>query len=645
MFFLKLFIFKTILLSSLFLSAQYNDPLESSKEMILSFESLQDFNEQRILIDQIYENKELYDYLKSVFKILLNVDAKQATQFNLKPISDGLSEPQLLFLLQKFPEWKAMLIQYLDALQVHTLSQLQTKLDDVQKNKNDFRKFRLEQRKFIRDQATSQKVLEFLKRIKDPTLPFIVRFKDQKIFSLGLESYINHPYLILSKKVTNPDLIPKKTQINKSDDLKKVVIEFIRSAKRNIKFNFFEFDLVDVAEELINLNESKGIKITGGIDKKTIQLKSTNVRVAALFNTQSKIKDNFIFSEVDASGLNHQKIIIVDEGTEEARVLFLSGNMTQSCLGPEGDLIGVSHEIHKGKSKPNANNALLVKNSLVAAVAGSELDKILLKRYRGQRDFPVSGSYVFEGELEGEKQTWLKLAFSPNGGIGDVGRDTLNAHIRSEPGAIWAMQFAFSSPEIRDALIDKIKQRVIYLTDDIPNHLQIIPEVLFTGDPSFSLREWAAPLHLSGLKKDVITKKYSVDLDNNLFKGLNHKQIVLLENELKKIRLSTTLFGDFYFPGGYKASVKLHHKFFSFPNANITTVGTSYNTSNNAEGNMEQIVIVKSESISKKLNGAFLYLYRQSEMSLKERAFWRNKNISPDEDKNEDSIVSQSLDI
>lgn len=632
----------TFLILSFLVHADYRSPLEESRDLVLEFDSVDDFKQQIKIVDEIHKNKELYSYIKATFSSLLTIDAEKAQHYELREKANGLSEPQLMFLLQRFPEWRVNLGEYLQRHQAHQQSSQELSAEEVEQKKIDFKKFRLDQRKFLRDQAKDSRVLAVLEQMRNPTLPFIVRVKGKEP-ALGLQSYVNHPYYVLSQSFVRPEQLNSYSKKMKGDNLKQVALDFIKKAKVSIQFNFFEFDLIDVATEIIRLNDEKGIAVSGGVDKKTTLLKASNARVTALFNAQSKVRDNFKFLEVDASGLNHQKIIVIDAGTPNAEVLFLSGNMTQSCIGPEGDLVGAPWSIHQGKSLPNANNAIAVRNEMVAAITENELNKILIKKYRGKKSFPVSGSYVFEGESENGQATWMKLTFSPNGGTGDVGRDTINTLIRSETQSVWSMQFAFSSPLVRDALFTKIKQRTIFLTDSIPDSLQEIPEVLFTGDPSFSLREWAAPLQLSGLKKNIQTKKFSLDEENTLFKDLTLSQRNLLNKEFEKLRVSTKLFGEFHFAGGLKSSVKLHHKFFSLPESEITTVGTSYNTSQNAEGNMEQILIVKNKEVSKKLNGAFLYLYKMSDKSIQTLAYQRNRFANEKEEEMsliEDQIVN-----
>lgn len=637
LFFIFLFFLQIIALGD------YTRPLERSKNLVLEFQSLQDYQEQIDLVSEIYKNKDLYNYIKSILASLLTIDPEQAQKFALQSKSDGVSEPQLLFLLQNFPEWSVTLKDYINEKAKMEASDSNLSADEKMQLALEFNKMRLQHRKYLREQMRLEKVQLVLSQMADPTRAFIARLKGQPQ-SFSLQTFVNHPYYQLNKSVTKlSDFQSKNSKIAKEDDLKAVALKFIRSAKKSIHFNFFEFDLVDVAQEIMRMSDY-GIAVRGGIDAKTTVLKASNVKVAALFRSQAVAHSNFEFTEVQSSGLNHQKIIVKDAGTPEAEVLFLSGNMTQSCVGPEGDLVGVKNTIHQGKSKPNANNALLVKQPLIATMTAHELDKILVKKYRGQRHFPVSGSYVFENIKSSTQNDWLLLAFSPNGGTGDVGRDTLNTLIRSEERSVWAMQFAFSSSDILVDLIDKMRKRVVLMTDNIPDSQQIIPEVAFTGDPSFSLREWAVPLKLSGYAKNIQTSKFYVDQESPLFQGLTAAQLKLMNEEFKKIRVSTQLFGDFHFLGGLKASVKLHHKFFSLPAKDITTTGTSFNTSNSAEGNMEQIVITQDKDVARKMNGAFLYLYAKSNKSVIERALDKNKQKNLDgEDEEKMTIIEEQI--
>lgn len=54
----------------------------------------------------------------------------------------------------------------------------------------------------------------------------------------------------------------------------------------------------------------------------------------------TKLKKSGIFIHaVDSVGLNHQKMMSIDWTIPgEGKVVFSSGNLTQSCIGAEGDL-------------------------------------------------------------------------------------------------------------------------------------------------------------------------------------------------------------------------------------------------------------------------------------------------------------------
>lgn len=71
-----------------------------------------------------------------------------------------------------------------------------------------------------------------------------------------VQTYVNH-----ARKI-NGKIIP-------ADNLKNVFIEQIRLAQKEIALNVFDFDLEDVADELIKAHK-KGIAVKVGIDKSVI---------------------------------------------------------------------------------------------------------------------------------------------------------------------------------------------------------------------------------------------------------------------------------------------------------------------------------------------------------------------------------------
>src|SRR5690606_17496050 len=130
---------------------------------------------------------------------------------------------------------------------------------------------------------------------------------------------------------------------------------------------------------------------------------------------------------VNSVGLNHQKIVVRDPYGPNAAVMFLSGNFTQSCLGPEGDAISLPKNERPKGSIPNSNHAVIIKGPVAALVARFELRKIFMHNLRGQSQFPPGGAFKLYGptdQLRGVP-SWIIMAFSPNGGMGDVNRDIL----------------------------------------------------------------------------------------------------------------------------------------------------------------------------------------------------------------------------
>lgn len=220
-----------------------------------------------------------------------------------------------------------------------------------------------------------------------------------------LRLHVNHPYLVGESDIPAENLIY-------------VWKKFINQAKKEIVVNVFDFDLEDVAELLIEKARS-GVYVRFGIDKKSV----IDVRPEVKKIEQILVASGVHVTGVNPVGLNHQKITAIDWSDEEnAAVLFSSGNLTNSCMNPEGDLHGTV-PLPK-ESLPNANHLLTMKSWLIANLVHHELTKTLDPKYllRG-RQYPLNGAYQVTGEgvnpqtLEAFPEPSLVISFTPGGGL------------------------------------------------------------------------------------------------------------------------------------------------------------------------------------------------------------------------------------
>jgi hypothetical protein len=325
---------------------------------------------------------------------------------------------------------------------------------------------------------------------------------------------------------------------------------------------------------------------------------------------------------VDPVGINHQKIIVRDAGTEVGQVLYSSGNFTQSCIGPEGDLIDVPRARRPSFSRPNANHAIVVDSPLMALITKYELRKTLVKQLRG-RQYPTSGSFVFTGPVDkatGQKK-FAMLAFSPNGGMGDINRDILSRVILASKGPIWDMAFAFSSTEV----ISAIKERAARDPKDF--------DLKTIGDTSFAMRPWSGFLNLSGYDFDKENMLYVENEDPaGLKESLGPQKFARIQ---KQIRVNPGMFGErtFKIDGvSRRVTVKLHHKSMGFPEMGWAFMGKSFNDSQSAEHNQEQILLIGEKAATTRLQGGFAWLYNQAPQNVADYALFRNKyHIVPNE--------------
>lgn len=179
-----------------------------------------------------------------------------------------------------------------------------------------------------------------------------------------------------AKIFVSHDRYSKNGTVIKAQNLIQQVKDFIADAKSDITLNVFEFDLEEIANELI-VAKSRGVKINVGIDANIIKEKSDVKKVYDLLTSKG-----IDVHPVSSVGLNHQKIIVRDAALpNKSKVLISSGNLTKSDLHPNGDLgdLPFSHKL----SIPNANHLMIIDSDALALIAKNELSKTLVYKLKG----------------------------------------------------------------------------------------------------------------------------------------------------------------------------------------------------------------------------------------------------------------------
>lgn len=420
-------------------------------------------------------------------------------------------------------------------------------------------------------------------------------YQDVKIF-------ISHPYY-------------EGNKLKSKDNLVKAWIDFINQAQFEIILNVFDFDLEEVAHALV-AKVRQNVKVQVGIDKEVIAARQGVQKVVKIL-TDGGVE----VTQVDSVGLNHQKVTAIDWSHPQlASVLFSSGNLTRSCIEPDGDLKGLI-PLPK-ESIPNANHLITMKSFILANLVNHELTKTLDEKFRLRgRQYPMNGSYQLTGPnvnpsvLEAYPEPSIIITFAPNGGLKNINKNLISHILRKEKGSIRMIQFAFSSKDVEEALLFRAEQ-------DIQTTKKF--DFMSIGDTPFAMRNWSRFLVMSGLKLNLTPKKHYVDdLEGTWFKKLGPKQMKELR---KNIYVAPKIYGEHHLRidgKAAKANGKIHHKILATPNFAI--MGTSFNFSEGAESNNEQLLIFRDKKMSKIVNGMLKYLVSGSPGHVKAEADRRNQ--------------------
>jgi hypothetical protein len=531
-------------------------------------------------------------FLKTVFKDQLTITKAEQKAFGLPDQIKEMSQSQFMLLLAlNKPLWKPLesFLDEMEAAEKKKGGAVSKAYKDAAKKWTDHFKAVLQQ----------QHVVEKFKRMNDPKRSMQLVPEGGKPGYYEQALYADTPRLVDGKEIP-------------ADDLRQKAVDFIDQAKKEIMFNVFDFDLMAIAAALIRAAD-RGVKITGGIYKGNID---DRPEVKAVFE-KLKSHKNITMVSVNSVGLNHQKMIARDYNDEAlAASLLSSGNFTQSCIGPEGDLCQVAPEKRPKDSVPNANHMVVMKGLFGAQIIANNMSLTLEYGLRG-KEYPLGGAFTIfrdkpAGWTEAENPS-MTLSFAPKGTLGDVNRDMIVRTIKMTRGILRVMVFAFSSKEVKQAIIERVKAEI--------DEKGTVDFKAF-GDTPFTMRDYSVLLQLAGFSVRKLAnggKKYVVDPKSELAKALGKERFAKFQESL---RVAPREYGEHSFDS-IKYNAKIHHKV--FVSGIWAIIGTSFNPSDNAEHNNEQIMVTNDPDLRGGILGVFDWLFGRTARSIAEETTRRNE--------------------
>ncbi len=560
-----------------------------------------DFAQMFELTRRILTRPDARKFLKEAFAEELAVTEEDQKKYNLPEKVKDMSQSQFMLLLQYNSNLWPSLEQYLAEME-----KKEEKYDpEDPKVKEAQAKWRTAFREYLKDPLLHEK----FQKLNDPTRAMYLEWEGGKAGYSDVRVFANHQRI-------------KEGKTEPPADLQQVFIDFLGRAKKKSMGNFFDFDLPKVAEAMIQAIE-RGVELKYGIDKNTYEERPAVKEVVDLVN--KKKKGSIVL--VDPVGLNHQKMAVNDWDDEaKAESLFSSGNLTQSCIGKEGDCVALGKAERPKNSVPNANHMVLMNGFLPAQTAANNLLLTLEYGLRGN-EYPLGGAFkVFGGAAKGGKEApYVVLAFSPRGGLGDINRDLIRRVVLETRGPIRMMQFAFSSQETVDALVERAK---LEKKDGKPFDFKSV------GDTPFAVRPWSGFLALTGMELDESkeTKEYKTAKDAPLRKALGAEAHDAVKGD---IRVGPPAYRN-HNPKGpdgeplrdaegnaISFNAKIHHK--TLMSAGVAIAGTSFNFSEAANSNNEQILVFKDPAVAAAMNEIFEGLFAMTKTSVEAETARRNE--------------------
>jgi hypothetical protein len=601
-----------------------------------------DYSRMLRITREMLTQDQVVDFLSETFKEeLASFPLPHMDQVDVpKEARRTMTDTQFLMLLHKNPSLMDLCDEYLDLIRGKNIDRLK------------------EQREYFKE--SFMKLIDKLELRKDlekyasPLEPFVFKTKTQRAGYKNMKLFVNHK-------------IKVKGQIRQTDNLIDILTNFIRGTKKEFMMNVFDFDIVEIADEIIALCKS-GKTVHVGIDKGTIEHREA---VKKVFNKMRRHCKNIV--AVDAVGLNHQKMFVRDWSLgSDAEVIFSSGNVTYSGLSITGDLFGDNlqkyleglgenpqellkpkndeklRQLLPKKARPNANHFVMIDGELPALVAHHNMSLSLVHKVRGS-EFPLSGVFKIDGAFNkgASSRDRIYIAFTPRGGLKNVNMNVLGALLERNEGTYYLSQFAISSK-------DFAKQMLRSFQRDLDK--AIVPKIVAVGDGPFSVREWSLYMWLNGFERKTIevtnpegeivkVKIYVEDPKNEVR--------LLLGEHFEKFTEGITIanpikFGEEHIKAADKSiklTSKLHHKLVGRGDA--FSLGSSFNISDGAESNTEQILIVIDEDMVPYAEGIITTLHDDSPMSIKDevarREAWSIRVLGKREYKKQQKLFLKEL--
>jgi phosphatidylserine/phosphatidylglycerophosphate/cardiolipin synthase-like enzyme len=546
------------------------------------------YRESFKLVRDILTRPHITRFLQQTFKDRLHISMEYKENYDVpSEMGNTITETQLLLLFDQYPGFKELAIEYLEVFPTersgNPTQKQQEKIDNI--------KAKI---KVILEQTELDK--NFQERI-DPFADYILHGE----YSTP-EVYFNHPSLV------NGVVVPVK----KGHQPREKIIEFIDAAEKEIAVTVYDFDDMLIADALIRAKK-RGINVRVGIDLDVVE---SRAEVKKLFDKLKKA--GIDVHKVDATGLSHQKLVVRDWSLKgKGSTIFSSGNFTYSGFHPNGDLAdsGKSHRL----SVPNANHIVIIKSDVIANLVNHNITKTLDLKLRGA-EYPLNGVY----KIVKKDRTYLRITFAPGGALKNVNENLIGQEILdgTGKGPMKMVQFAYSSPDVDRALMERAR-REIAATGEF--------KFESVGDTPFSVQGWSGFLKMAGLERVIDQKtgvKYYREIPNSPWlKVLGAKR----QQELrKKIRIAPEQYGEQHvdFEEGdntvkIKLTGKIHHKGLVISDE-AAIMGTSFNFSNGAMTNNEQVLVVHDPKITAQFGRGIDWLISQSAGTVFQETMRRN---------------------
>lgn len=405
---------------------------------------------------------------------------------------------------------------------------------------------------------TSEHINAFIKDNKDDksVLLYMSKADQQK----GIRGY-----KLVDFRATTPLVFPDGS-IEEPRSIEEMWVEFIDKARRTVSINIYEWDLPSIKDALIRAHE-RGVKVRASFDLKAMQHYPERMELyyelrEYVRSKKGNLDGSFHLSLIDSISRNHQKMGARDhESRRYAAVIYSSANASRS--GMSGDL--AASELSHDRAIANGNHAYVLESYPLANITEHNLKKTQefgLRGTSGINAYPKSGSFLVRGSTGG----YFIIAFTPNGGDGDIHSSMTARSIEKSHGLMRTLQFSASSQTVVDAMYERAKKE---RKAGANWRFQAI------GDGSSFLSSWSIFLKIAGLNRvpknqqKTLRLKFQKDPESMWRKALGRD----FKRIMSEIRTAPSDYGMFYVkdkngetlrdPETGKAiliSAKLHHK-------------------------------------------------------------------------------------